>query len=96
MSVFELDAETLAKATSPIERARLKAYLTKTQNGMKHVVEPYLKDEYKCHPKDRVKCQVCGKVYTRSGSAKHKKSQQHKIYEDINNKLLKAILGNDE
>lgn len=96
MSVFDLDAETLAKATSPIERARLKAYITKTQKGMQHVVEPYLKDEYKCHPKDKLKCQICGKIYIRSGSAKHKKSELHKKCEDINNKLLKAILGNNE
>jgi len=94
MSIMNMSSEEISKATSPIGNARLKAAHTRTITGMQNVVEAYLTDEVKCHPKDKLECQICGSIYTRSGSAKHKKSKLHKKCEDINNKLIKAILKN--
>lgn len=40
----------------------------------------------KAQPSDRIKCSVCGLIYTRSGKTLHYRTRIHQIYEDIENK----------
>jgi len=47
-------------------------------------------DKAKWH--DRVECKVCGKSFIRSGRTKHNKSQFHKAYLNIHEKMRILIL----
>lgn len=42
--------------------------------------------------KQRIKCDICGKEYFRSGTTKHRSTQHHKTYMMINDKMRKFIL----
>lgn len=42
---------------------------------------------------DRVKCQVCGKEYSRSNGSAHRGTKIHKVYEKANRRLLKLLRG---
>lgn len=50
-------------------------------------------EDNKIHWSDKIKCKVCGREYTRSNVSNHKKSQFHRTYENINNKVRKFILA---
>jgi hypothetical protein len=41
---------------------------------------------------DKIKCGICGAEYYYSNSSVHKKTQRHKIYDDLNKKLAKLML----
>lgn len=43
---------------------------------------------------DKIKCSVCGELYTRSNSSRHKKTKIHQVYETLNKKLVKILLEN--
>ena len=47
----------------------------------------------KAMPNDRLKCKICGKMYNRSGSALHKKSQIHQTYDKLNVKLRDLLIN---
>lgn len=36
-------------------------------------------------------CPLCGGTYTYSNSAKHKKTKIHKLYENMNSKLIEVL-----
>lgn len=57
----------------------------------KHDSDPEIVKK-KTHWKDRIKCEVCGKYYFRSGTTKHRSTQHHKTYAMINEKLRKLLL----
>lgn len=44
------------------------------------------------HWSDRVKCKVCGTVYTRSSSSRHKKTRHHRDYLNMNEKIRDLML----
>jgi len=41
--------------------------------------------------KDRIKCEICNKTYTRSNKYRHNNTKYHKMYEEMNNKLRKLL-----
>lgn len=43
-------------------------------------------------PTDRIKCEVCGKEYFRSGSTKHKRTVFHQERAKLNKKLLDFLI----
>lgn len=43
-------------------------------------------------PKEVVTCKLCKRTYTKANRSKHNKTQYHKIYESINNKLIDFII----
>lgn len=43
-------------------------------------------------PTDRIKCDICGKEFFRSGRANHKKTKYHLLYEGLNKKLTKILI----
>lgn len=43
-------------------------------------------------PTDRLKCEICGKEYFRSGSYKHKQTAFHKDRMRMNKKLLELLI----
>jgi|ERR1700761_1830550 len=53
-------------------------------------------DNSKSHWSDRIECKLCGKIYTRSTSSRHKKTQYHRIYEEMNNKLRMILLDQNK
>ena len=71
-----------------------------TPEEIKVVRKPINKTKYiatkeekpKSHWSDKVKCSICDKVYTRSGSANHKKTQYHQVHVKINAKLKRLLL----
>lgn len=42
--------------------------------------------------KERLTCQICGKTYFRSAGTKHRRTNHHKIYEKMNEKIRKFVL----
>ena len=46
----------------------------------------------KAHWSDRIKCNVCGKEFTRSSRTKHNKTQHHRTYEQLNRKLVEFLV----
>src|SRR5580693_112782 len=44
------------------------------------------------HWSDRIECKICGKTYQRSRTTLHKRTQFHRTYDDINEKLRKVLL----
>ena len=42
---------------------------------------------------DRVKCKICGKMYTRSGLTGHRGSKYHQSFVDEKKKLVEEILN---
>lgn len=49
--------------------------------------------EKKCLPTDRVKCEMCGKEYTRSGKYNHDKTKVHQTYVKLNKKIASVLLS---
>jgi hypothetical protein len=43
---------------------------------------------------DRIKCDTCGKEYSRSNQSAHRKTQYHKIYANVGDKVKKILLDN--
>ena len=41
---------------------------------------------------DKIECEICGKIYTRSNFSSHKKTSYHKIYNELNKKLAKILI----
>jgi len=42
---------------------------------------------------DKLKCEICGKMYTRSAKTSHNGSQFHKIYENANKRMIALLRG---
>lgn len=42
---------------------------------------------------DRIKCEICGKEFYRSGRTNHKKTKHHILYEGLNKKLAKILIN---
>jgi hypothetical protein len=45
-------------------------------------------------PNDKIICDICGKTYTRSNKTAHVRTQRHKIYTSVNEKLRKLLIDN--
>jgi hypothetical protein len=58
----------------------------------KKVGRPRVDPNKKTSPKDKIKCDVCGKIYIRSGSYCHKNTIYHKERLKINKKLAKLLI----
>jgi hypothetical protein len=43
------------------------------------------------NPSDRLKCEICGTIFSRSNRFNHRQTKKHKIYAEINSKLLKIM-----
>ncbi len=54
---------------------------------------PRMNDENKALPSDKVRCEVCSKVFTRSGRSGHNKTTYHRVHLDLNQKLTKLLLN---
>lgn len=46
----------------------------------------------KAMPTDRLKCDICGKEYFRSGSTKHKRTVYHTERAKLNKKLIELLI----
>jgi hypothetical protein len=46
----------------------------------------------KNNSKDIIRCPICSKTYTRSNVWAHKKTQYHKLFEKMNNKIKDFLL----
>jgi len=53
---------------------------------------PRKSDEDKGKPNDRIKCNLCGKEFTRSNRSHHNNTQVHLLYKKVNEKMSKLVL----
>jgi hypothetical protein len=61
---------------------------------LKYIKKPVGRALYeggKAKPDDRIKCQVCGKVFTRWNRSQHNKTQYHKIYLKVESQFKKFL-----
>ena len=70
--------ETIQRCKTPIGKSLLSGRPKKT-------------DDEKTKYSDRVECNICGKIFTRSNRSAHNKTQYHIMYGKAHDKL-KAIL----
>jgi hypothetical protein len=78
--ILELSKEEFNYSQKPIGKALYKHSVGRPRK------------EIKCDPKDRIKCSICGKIYTRCASYQHKKTQHHKTHMKINEKLKVLLI----
>ncbi len=76
-----LDIDTLKYARKPLGKAIYRA----------NVGRPLKEDHV--HWTDRVKCNICGKIFTRSARANHNKTKYHQTYACIGEKLRKILIN---
>lgn len=74
------------------------------KDELKNIMKPLEKAKYKhnvgrpkkeLHTKwsDRITCKICGKEYMRSNSSSHKKTNHHKLHEQMNNKIRDILIN---
>lgn len=68
-------------------------YLQKPIGSALYKGRPKKTESEKAKPTDRLTCEICGKEYFRSGSAKHKATQHHILHQNLNKKLMKMLLN---
>ncbi|HTO16891.1 MAG TPA: hypothetical protein VLZ83_14075 [Edaphocola sp.] len=54
---------------------------------------PKKPDNEKARPGDRVICEICGGNFKRSHRSAHNKTKIHKVYEDMNKKLVNLLIN---
>jgi hypothetical protein len=42
--------------------------------------------------KERIICKICGKLFTRSNTSRHNRTQYHQLYLNMHNKMRKILL----
>lgn len=52
------------------------------------------KSENKALSTDKLKCDICGKYFIRSGRFNHKKTAYHIAHENMNEKIRKLLINN--
>ena len=50
----------------------------------------------KAHWSDKITCNICGGKYTRSAVSSHRKTKKHQMYQNVNNKFLKLMIGDSD
>lgn len=82
--------ENIKKGTQPVNM---------DVNTLRYLQKPLGKTLYvngnKKQPRDLVKCDVCGKIFTRWNRTKHNKTKHHQLYNNVNEKMRKLILNTD-
>ena len=74
--------EELQYIQKPIDQA-----LYKSQGRPKKI------EKNKAKWNDKIKCDRCGKIFIRSSRTAHYKTQYHKIFDKMNNKLQNILLS---
>lgn len=77
-----MDTETWKYAKKPLGKAIYKA----------NVGRP--KKEEHVDRSDRIKCDICGKIITRSARTNHNKTKYHQMYKNVEEKLRKILIDN--
>jgi hypothetical protein len=60
--------------------------------GVKKMGRPVKNINEKAKPTDRIKCKICGRMFTRSGRSNHNKGRIHQEYLKFNKKITDLIL----
>lgn len=101
-SIPLLETNDLFKLQKPIGRA---IYKHTIENSVDNSIEdniipknimktgrPKKKKEDKARYNDKVKCDICGIIFSRSNRCSHNNTTLHKAYRDMNRKLYKLLL----
>lgn len=67
-------------------------YLQKPIGKALYRGRPKKDDNDRAKPTDRLKCEVCGKEFFRSGRTKHNQTKHHLLHEKMNKKLMKMLV----
>jgi|WetSurMetagenome_2_1015567.scaffolds.fasta_scaffold00833_19 hypothetical protein len=73
-------------AGNPIHQAKRQVGRRKKEN-----TEPVLKSHL-----DKLKCSICGRIYTRSNKYAHNKTKIHKAYANMNERIKKILLDGED
>lgn len=90
ISIPLLEIEDLSKLIKPIGKEIYKS------NNVKKAGRPYKKVGEKVLHSDKIKCDICGRMFTRSNRTNHNNSSVHKAYSNINQKLYKLLLSENK
>lgn len=52
------------------------------------IIDPYQRKERLAKPSDRIECELCGKIISRSNRARHNKTNYHQVFAQANKKLV--------
>ena len=77
--ILNYDDDTLKYIQKPIGKA--------LQRG-----RPRKPEEEKGKPSDRIVCKLCHREFVRSNRSHHDKTERHKLYARVNQKLAKLVL----
>ncbi len=50
--------------------------------------------DVKADPKDKLECEICGKIFIRSGRYNHNKTEYHIAHANMNDKIRKLLINN--
>jgi hypothetical protein len=59
------------------------------------VGRPRIRDDKKAKATDKVKCPVCGGIFSRSNRSAHKKTKYHTAYEQFDSKIRNLMLADN-
>jgi hypothetical protein len=77
-----LDNDSLKYGFKPLGRAIIK--------GRKRDTDPIIEKKY-ANPKDIIKCNICGKEYTRANKYRHDRTKIHQLLLKMGNKLRQYL-----
>jgi len=77
-----LDITTLKYVRKPLGKAIYRANVGRPR-----------KEEH-AQSTDRIKCNICGKIFTRSARANHNKTKYHQTYASVGEKMRKVLIDN--
>lgn len=92
MSIHDLDKPILQLTKDEFQYTQTPIGGPTYKHNLKKRGRPTVETNQKKKPNDRIKCEICGKEYFRSGSTKHKRTEFHQAHVKINKKLLDLLI----
>jgi hypothetical protein len=83
--IFKLNKDQFEYSQTPIGKAIYKHSIEEKKAGRP-------KKNIKVNPRDRIECKLCGKIYVRSSSTHHQRTQYHQAHVKINKKLRELLI----
>ena len=83
----QMTPDELNTSQRPIQKAELEHYYE--QESADEEEEEILPP----HHSDKIKCEYCGELYTRSNVTAHRKTKYHQAYVAMNDKIRKLLLN---
>jgi len=92
----QMTPNELNTSQRPIQKAELNHYYEQESSNEEENNEENNEEEQEDNPphhSDKIKCEYCGELYTRSNVTAHRKTKYHKAYVAMNDKIRKLLLN---